>query len=77
MAEQSSAIFWVLCPEQSLHCYTNSQKCDNTSLNYKPSPVRVLKVQNGVAILCFDITFFLKRGGAKRRLSYFGTDIFR
>jgi hypothetical protein len=21
MAEQSSAIFWVLCPEQSLHCY--------------------------------------------------------
>ncbi|MCA6501081.1 MAG: hypothetical protein IM583_01400 [Pseudanabaena sp. M114S2SP2A07QC] len=46
MAEQSSAIFWVLCPEQSLHCYTNSQKCDNTSLNYKPSPVRVLKVQS-------------------------------
>jgi len=27
MAEQSSAIFWVLCPEQSLHCYSfNYQK---------------------------------------------------
>ncbi|MCA6522328.1 MAG: hypothetical protein IM597_22240 [Pseudanabaena sp. M176S2SP2A07QC] len=22
MAERSSAIFWVLCPKQSLHCYT-------------------------------------------------------
>ncbi|MCA6536446.1 MAG: hypothetical protein IM597_20415 [Pseudanabaena sp. M176S2SP2A07QC] len=21
MAERSSAIFWVLCPKQSLHCY--------------------------------------------------------
>jgi len=21
MAELCSAIFWVLCPEQSLHCY--------------------------------------------------------
>ncbi|MCA6506343.1 MAG: hypothetical protein IM597_07200 [Pseudanabaena sp. M176S2SP2A07QC] len=24
MAERSSAIFWVLCPKQSLHCYSNS-----------------------------------------------------
>ncbi|MFO0126434.1 MAG: hypothetical protein ACK54J_04290 [Pseudanabaena sp.] len=23
MAERSSAIFWVLCPKQSLHCYRN------------------------------------------------------
>jgi TnpA family transposase len=24
MAERSSAIFWVLCPKQSLHCYINA-----------------------------------------------------
>jgi hypothetical protein len=30
--------------------YTNSQKCDNTSVNYKPNPVRVLKAQNGYTI---------------------------
>ncbi|MCA6503791.1 MAG: hypothetical protein IM597_19605 [Pseudanabaena sp. M176S2SP2A07QC] len=34
MAERSSAIFWVLCPKQSLHCYIwnnmNARgKCDN------------------------------------------------
>jgi hypothetical protein len=30
---------------------TNSQKCGNTSVNQKPNPVRVLKSQNGYAIL--------------------------
>ncbi|MCA6504025.1 MAG: hypothetical protein IM585_00615 [Pseudanabaena sp. M135S2SP2A07QC] len=25
MAERSSAIFWVLCPKQSLHCYNMEQ----------------------------------------------------
>ncbi|MCE2888388.1 MAG: hypothetical protein LW723_13415 [Pseudanabaena sp. 42896M_M3] len=24
MAERSSAIFWVLCPKQSLHCYSTA-----------------------------------------------------
>jgi hypothetical protein len=36
-------------------CYTNSQKCDNNSVNYKSNPVRVKK-QNGYAILFFGIT---------------------
>ncbi|MCA6502812.1 MAG: hypothetical protein IM583_17850 [Pseudanabaena sp. M114S2SP2A07QC] len=26
MAERSSAIFWVLCPKQSLHCYRTYAK---------------------------------------------------
>jgi hypothetical protein len=26
MAELRSAIFWVLCPKQSLHCYTSGKK---------------------------------------------------
>jgi hypothetical protein len=25
MAELRSAIFWVLCPKQSLHCYINTE----------------------------------------------------
>ncbi len=28
MAERSSAIFWVLCPKQSLHCYILSIESD-------------------------------------------------
>ncbi|MFN5563613.1 MAG: hypothetical protein ACK5BG_08175 [Pseudanabaena sp.] len=34
MAERSSAIFWVLCPKQSLHCYTISSKL-STCLDVK------------------------------------------
>ncbi|MCA6508215.1 MAG: hypothetical protein IM583_04760 [Pseudanabaena sp. M114S2SP2A07QC] len=26
MAELRSAIFWVLCPKQSLHCYSKPNK---------------------------------------------------
>ena len=28
MAELRSAIFWVLCPKQSLHCYTPRELVD-------------------------------------------------
>jgi hypothetical protein len=35
--------------------YTNSQKCADTSVNYKLNPARVFKAQNGYAILCFGI----------------------
>ncbi|MCA6522313.1 MAG: hypothetical protein IM597_22160 [Pseudanabaena sp. M176S2SP2A07QC] len=30
MAERSSAIFWVLCPKQSLHCYTKTTNSNKT-----------------------------------------------
>ena len=28
MAERSSAIFWVLCPKQNLHCYMSEDSED-------------------------------------------------
>ncbi|MCA6518582.1 MAG: hypothetical protein IM556_07990 [Pseudanabaena sp. M110S1SP2A07QC] len=36
MAERSSAIFWVLCPKQSLHCYSMRSafsKINQTAIN--------------------------------------------
>jgi hypothetical protein len=37
MAERRSAIFWVLCPKQSLHCYSNS-KIVNLILGFIRAP---------------------------------------
>ena len=46
MAERSSAIFWVLCPKQSLHCYRNSFRLDNFHLGM----VKVQYLRCGYAI---------------------------
>ena len=46
MAELRSAIFWVLCPKQSLHCYT-------TKHNKTIAGIRTSVLQGGV-VRCGD-----------------------
>jgi len=41
----------------SLGLVFNSQKCCHTFVNCKPNSVRVLKTNNGYAIVCFGITY--------------------
>jgi hypothetical protein len=51
MAELRSAIFWVLCPKQSLHCYINQEELRRKApqlflkfySNCQPKPRKILK----------------------------------
>jgi len=57
--------------------YTNSQKCGNTSVNEKSNPVRVLKVENGVAIFYFGIKFKSKQFAVFRVVMRSGFGFFK